>query len=443
MLTALIALAAMVLPGAAAAAAEPSVQPGGGAVYVIPVKMKVERGLASFVDRALTEAEEARASLAVLEIDTPGGSLESADRIGKRIRESKVPTIAYVDGKAASAGAYLALNAGGIAMAPGATIGAAMVVDASGNAVESPKTVSFWTSEMVAAAQLNGRDPKIAEGMVDPNRTIEIKELGITKEKGQILSLSAEDARKVGYADAVAGSVDEAIRWRGADASGIVRIEPSLAEKASQALVSPGVSTILLIVGLAGILIELFVPGFGVPGITGIVAFGLYFFGQFVAGFAEAEALVVFLLGILLLVLEMFVPSFGILGILGVAGVATGIGMAAYDTGDALRSLGWAALVALALAAIFAYFFRSRGIWNRFVLREQLTAELGYVPNGPREGWLGKEGVSLSALRPAGVAEFEGDRVDVVTSGEFVEAGRRVRVTAADGTKIVVKEVQI
>lgn len=413
-----------------------------GTVYVIPVKMTVERGLASFLDRALTEAEEARAALVVLKIDTPGGSLKSADEIGNRIRSAAVPTLAFVDGKAASAGAYLALNAGSLAMAPGSTIGAAMVVNGSGEAVDNPKTVSFWTSEMQAAAQLNGRDPAIAAGMVDPGLVVELKELGRTKEKGQIISLTADDALKVGYADVVAKSVDEAIKWTGMSQWTTVDVKPSLAEKLSHAITSGGMTTLLLILGIAGILIELLVPGFGAPGIIGIVSFGLYFFGQYIAGFAGAESIVLFALGILFLILEMFVPSFGILGVLGVAGVATGIAIAAYDTGDALRALGIAGLIALAIVAVFAYAFRRKGIWNRFILKDQLTTERGYIPQESRESWIGREGVSLSPLRPAGVADIGGQRVDVVTSGEFVERDRPLRVTAADGTRIVVREIR-
>ncbi|MFC5532123.1 NfeD family protein [Cohnella yongneupensis] len=415
-----------------------------GAVYVIPVKMKVESGLESFLDRALAEAEEAKASLVVLDIDTPGGRLDTAERIGKRIREAGtiVPIVAFVDGMAASAGAYLALNAGDIAMAPATTIGAAMIVDQNGNAVENPKYVSFWSEEMAGAAELNGRNPNIAVKMVDPSRELTLPELGETYKAGTILSLSAEKALKVGYADTLAGSVEEVITWKGLKDRAVVEMKLSLAERVSEFLTSPGISTLLLIVGIAGVAIELLVPGFGVPGIAGVAAFALYFFGQFVAGFAGMEAIVLFIIGICLLVSEIFIPSFGILGILGIAGIVTGIAMGAHDTGDSLRALGIAALAALVIIAVFVYIFRKRGVWNRFILREALTTEQGFVPNQPRASWLGQEGVTLSELRPSGIAEINDVRVDVVTGGEFVERGTTVRVVSADGTRIVVQEVK-
>ncbi|MBW5444889.1 nodulation protein NfeD [Cohnella sp. CFH 77786] len=413
-----------------------------GPVYVIPVKMTVQSGLASFLDRALTEAEDAGASLAVLDIDTPGGRLDTAEEIGLRIRNAKVPTVAFVSGKAASAGAYLSLNAGDIAMAPGSTIGAAMIVDQTGEAVQSPKIVGHWTSEMIAAAELNDRNPDIAAAMVDPGLVVELRELGKTKERGQILSLSAEEALKVGYSERTAKTVSDVIAWKGLSGRSVVEMKPTFSERVSQWLTQPGVSTLLMIVGIAGVAIELLVPGFGIPGIVGLLAFGLYFFGQSVAGFAGMESIVFFIAGIVLLILEMFIPSFGILGILGVAGLIYGIAGAAYDTGHAVRSLGIAAFVAVFIVAVFAYVFRKRGIWNRFILRDRLTTEQGYVPNAPRDEWLDQRGVSLSALRPAGVADIGGRRMDVVTSGEFVEPGRPVRVTAVDGTRIVVKEIE-
>ncbi|WP_217597127.1 nodulation protein NfeD [Cohnella sp. GbtcB17] len=415
----------------------------GYSVYVIPVKMTVERGLASFLDRALNEAEEAGAALAVLEIDTPGGSLESAERIGERIRSAKVPTMAFVKGKAASAGAYIALNADRLYMSPGSTIGAAMVVNAAGEAVESPKIVSFWSKQMSAAAEMNGRDGQIAVGMVDPNAVVEIKGLNRTKPKGEIISLSADEALKAGYAEGQAETAEQAIAAEGLAKLTIIHENPSLAERISQTLTSPAIMTLLLIVGIAGVLIELIVPGFGVPGILGLLSFGLYFFGQQVAGFAGRESIVLFVAGVVFIVMEMFVPSFGILGLLGGAGIVSGVVTAAYDTGNAFESLGYALLIALALVVFVAYVFRRRGVWNRFILQDRLTAEQGFVPSGDdRELLVGSGGVTLSPLRPSGVAEIGGRRVDVISSGQFLNAGQRIEVVSVDGTRILVKAVQ-
>lgn len=444
-LAALMLMVVALMTGTVSANAESKAQPAtkGYSVYVIPVKMTVERGLASFLDRALTEAEEAGAALAVLEIDTPGGSLASAEAIGERIRSAKIPTMAFVKGKAASAGAYIALNADRLYMSPGSTIGAAMVVNAAGEAVESPKIVSFWSKQMSSAAEMNGRDGQIAVGMVDPNAVVEVKGLNWTKPKGEIISLSADEALKAGYAEGQAETAEQAIAAEGLAELMVIHENPTLAERVSQTLTSPGISTLLLIVGIAGVLIELIVPGFGVPGILGLLSFGLYFFGQQVAGFAGRESIVLFVAGVVFIVLEMFVPSFGILGLLGGAGIVSGVVTAAYDTGNAFESLGYALLIALALVAVTAYVFRRRGIWNRFILQERLTTEQGFVPSGDdRELLVGSEGVTLSPLRPSGVAEIGGRRVDVISSGQFLNAGQRIEVVSVDGTRILVKAVQ-
>jgi membrane-bound serine protease (ClpP class) len=439
--TLLLMLVGIPLLGVWTGMAEAAEPPSEGAVYVIPVQQTVETGLASFLNRAFTEAEEAKAALIILDIDTPGGSLASAEKIGKLIRSTKIATVAFVSGKAASAGAYIALNAGDIVMAPGTTIGAAMIVDQSGNAVNNPKLISFWSEEMAAAAQLNGRNSAIAVKMVDPNRTLELKELGETNEKGQILSLSADNAYKVGYADLLAKSVEEVLLWKDLSDRTIVEINPTFAERVSTFLTSPGIATLLLIIGLAGIAIEMIVPGFGIPGVTGLVSFGLYFFGQSIAGFAGMEAIILFLIGLVLLVMEMFVPSFGILGILGIIALIFAITMGAYDTGNALQSLGIAVIVALIIVVIFAYIFRRRGVWNRFILSDQLTADKGFVPQLSRDRWIGQEGVAASDLRPSGIADIGGERLDVITSGEYIAKGKLVRVLSVDGTRILVKEI--
>jgi membrane-bound serine protease (ClpP class) len=253
--------------------------------------------------------------------------------------------------------------------------------------------------------------------------------------------LSAEKALKVGYSEKIAKTAEEVIAWKGLSDRTVIEFNPSFAERVSAAVTSPGIGTLLLIIGIAGIAIEFLVPGFGVPGIIGLISFGLYFFGQSIAGFAGMESLVVFLIGIGLLVLEVFIPSFGILGILGIAAVVFGITMGAYDTGNALQSLGIAILVAAVIVVVFVYIFRKRGIWNRFILNEQLTTDKGFVPQQSREKWIGQEGMTTSMLRPSGMADFGGQRLDVITSGEFIEKGRRIRVMSVDGTRILVKEI--
>ncbi|OKP97216.1 nodulation protein NfeD [Paenibacillus sp. P46E] len=411
-----------------------------GPVFIIPVDQEIERGLQSFLERGFQEAANYGAVLILLEIDTPGGLVDSAEQIGMMVRDSKIPTAAYIRGDAASAGSYIALNAGNIIMKPGSMIGAASLVDGRGNSVEDAKLTSYWKSKMVGAAELNGRDPEIAAGMMDKNIVVNKPELGVKKAQGQIIALSSDEALKAGYADSIASTPEEAITSLGYSTDDIFRVEHTGAEKMSHFLTNPIVMTILLFIGIAGIIIEMLVPGFGVPGIIGTLAFALYFFGNYVAGFAGAETWLLFILGLVMLVLELFVPSFGILGILGSVLLVAGVVRAAYSYTHALFSLGIAFAAAAVVIIIVAVTFKERGIWNRFILKDSLTKEQGFVPVLEKLSLVGASGVSITPLRPAGTASLNGERVDVVTEGSFIDTGVSISVIKVEGGRVVVKE---
>lgn len=425
-----------VSPGNTAAAANI------GSVYVIPVEHQIERGLTSFMKRGFAEAEKMEAGLIVLEINTPGGRVDQADEIGNLIKNTKIPTVAFIRGDAASAGSFIALNADKIVMAKGSMIGAASMVDGMGNPVEDPKMIAWWKSKMASAAESQGRQKEIAQGMTDLKMKVEMPEIGKTKEAGEIIALSPDEALKVGYADKIANSTNEVIEWMGYSTSDVFHMERTFSEKLATFLTSPGVMTLLLFIGIAGVIIEVIVPGFGVPGILGIAAFVLYFFGNSVAGFAGSETWLLFIIGIAMLLMELFVPSFGILGIIGSASLIVGVVRAAYSTSHVALSLGIAAACALVAIVVVAVVFKERGIWNKFILQESLTKEQGYIPIEDRDIMIGLVGTSVTPLRPSGTAEFEGRRFDVVTLGGFIDPGRAVRVLKTDGTRIVVEEVE-
>ncbi len=413
--------------------------PGQRAV-VIPVDQTIESGLQSFMERAFSEAEKQGAKTVILEIDTFGGRVDAAVEIGELIRKSDMETIAYVEGKAISAGSYIALNADRIYMREGSTIGDAAVVTVSGERVTDSKIVSMWVGQMVSAAQATGRNDKIAEGMVDESKVVDMPEIGKTKKAGQLITLTANEAVKVGYAERVVGSLEELIEQIGSP--DYERIDQTPAEQVARFLTNPVVTTILFILGIAGLLIELLVPGFGIPGIIGICSFALYFFGNYVAGFAGVEHLALFIAGVVLLLLELFIPSFGILGILGIVSLISGVVMAAYDTGHALSSLGVAVLVAGVVVAVFVRFFKHKGVWNRFILKDQLRTDEGYISHTPKGSLLGKAGTALTPLRPSGTAEIGGERVDVVTLGDWIPAGAPIEVVQIEGIRVVVKQAK-
>jgi membrane-bound serine protease (ClpP class) len=429
--------------GAAALASEsPAATTGNrtvtGTIVIIEVKQTIETGLQAFLERAFAEADAMGADKIVLRLDTFGGRVDAAIAIGELIRSSPIPTVVYIEGKAISAGSYIALNADEIVMQQGSTIGAAAVVTGSGERVTDSKVISMWVSEMRSAAEAKGRNPDIAQGMVDEKFQVEMPEIERTKKPGEILSLTSKEAVLVGYAKQETASFDT---WlQGMDSNRIETIEPTLAERLARVLTHPTTTTILFILGIAGILIELLVPGFGIPGVVGIVSFGLYFLGNYVAGFAGIEHIVLFIAGVVLLLLEIFVPSFGILGIVGILSLISGVVLAAYDRGNAMTLLGIAVLVAAVVVAIFVRYFKHRGVWNRFILKDTLNTQSGYNSHDEKREMIGKAGVALTPLRPAGVILLEDKRVDVVTNGEFIVAGTQVEVIAIEGIRVVVKQ---
>ncbi|MBL0388357.1 nodulation protein NfeD [Tumebacillus sp. ITR2] len=402
-------------------------------VFVIPVQNEIETGLAATLKHAFQEAKDSGAQVIVLDINTLGGRIDAAVEIADLIRSSNVPVIAYIRGHAISAGAYLAMNATHIAMAPGSTIGAAEVRNSDGEPVD-PKVVAFWRSEMTAAAEFQGRDEKLAVGMVDRNT-----EIPGVKERGELVSLSAQQAVEHNLADGVFPTLQGALQNYGFGQASIQDFQPSVAEKIARFVTKPTVIPLLLILGLIGLGAELLLPGHFVPGLIGVACLGLYFFGSMVAGFAGWEAVILFVAGIILLVAEIFVVGFGILGTLGVLAVGTGVVMAAYDTTYGIKVM----LVALALAAVvvavlFKY-FGHLGVWNRLIHTDVQEKAAGYTPNRNLRHMLYQVGRTVTPLRPAGTAVFNGQRFDVVSDGAFVPVGTDVQIVLIEGTRIVVK----
>jgi membrane-bound serine protease (ClpP class) len=399
----------------------------------IPVDQEIERGLEAFLIRAFTEAEKQGADLVILDIDTPGGEIGAASNIGQLVRQAPMDVVAYIDNQAFSAGTFIALNADKIAMTPGSSMGAATPIDQAGNAA-GIKLISAWSEKMVAAAKLNNRNPEIARAMVE----LDVELPGV-KKKGTVLSLDAEQARKVGYADLIVNDRTGLLQALGLEQTEVREIEPTMGEKIARMVTSPFVMSLLLIIGLVGITVEMFHPGFGVAGITGLTAFTLYFFGHYVAGFANWIHIALFLLGVLMIVLELFVPG-GIVGGIGFASMVSGLVLAAYDTKQGITSLGIAVLVTGILTFVLIKYFGVKGMWQKLILRDSQRNEEGYVASQNRRELLGKEGIALTPLRPAGVVKIEGKRIDAVTTGSFIAAGTPIVVSLVEGTRVVVQE---
>ncbi len=405
-------------------------------IYIVPVEQTIERGLESFLVRAFTEAEEATADLIIMEINTPGGEIMAATNIGELILNSDIPVIAYVKNNAISAGSYISLCADKIYMKPNSSIGDAAVRTIDGDEVD-PKITSYWIEKMEAAANHNGKNSEIVAGMVDPS--IEIS--GITK-NGQLITLSSEKALEYGIADGMVNSRDELISDLGYTNVSIVELDLSPAEKLARAVTNPYIAPVLLIIGIAGLLLELFIPGFGIFGITGLISFFLYFFGHYIAGFAGLESVALFVIGFILMSIEIFIPGFGVFGVLGIIALGVGIILAAYSSTIGLISLLVAIVVNIILAIILAKYFGHRGVWNRFILKEEQKNEEGYISHKNDKKLLGAKGITITKLRPSGAMKIDEIRYDVITEGDFIDIKKEVEVIMVEGTRIVVREIK-
>jgi membrane-bound serine protease (ClpP class) len=425
---------------AAALAATAAAQGGTRPVYRIPITGEITPGLVPFVERSLREAEAAGARAAVLDLDTPGGLVDPAEQIADAVSDAKVPVYAFVNRRALSAGALIALATRGIYMRPGSSLGAATPVGAGGEKLPE-KYVSAIRSEFRALAEARGLDPRIAEAMVDEDVAVE----GVDA-AGKLLTLSTADAVRVGYAREVADW--EAMRAAvGAPAAPVVAASPNWAERLVRFLTSPLVAPFLLSFGFLGLIVELKTPTFGLAGIAGVVSLALFFGSHMIVGLAGWEAVALLGLGIVLLLVEAFVlPGFGVAGVLGIASVALGIVLAMLGarptSGDVLKALSilCSSLVMVGVAA-WAVLQRlpedRRG--RALVFQGGLGRAQGYIAAAPRAELEGAEGVALTDLRPAGTARFGQEQLDVVAESGWVSAGTPVRVVRSEGYRHVVR----
>ncbi|MFQ5794569.1 MAG: nodulation protein NfeD [Candidatus Bipolaricaulia bacterium] len=408
-----------------------------GAVHVISVTGTVEHGLATYIERAVGEAEQAGARAIVLEINTLGGRVDSALRIKDAFIHSETPTIALVTGRAISAGAFIAIAADSIYMSATASIGAAQVVTGEGQPA-SEKAQSFFRAEMAATAEAKGRDPNIARAMVDPDVEIE----GVV-ETGKLLTLTAIEAAELDFIDGVAESLQEALAQEGIEGGSIIRVPRNWAERAAGFLTDPTISSLLLTLGFLGLLVEVTTAGWGVPGSLGLLSLGLFFGGHLVAQVAGLESILLFVVGLVLLAVEIFViPGFGIAGLTGFAALLAGIVLAFPGWQEGLQSLGIALGVTAVVSLILLRYLPRSRLWRRLVLSTAQRREIGYVGVPDYQMLQDKEGWSVTPLRPAGTAEVDGERYDVVAEGEFIPAAAPIRIVRVEGRRIIAREIE-
>lgn len=442
----LVAFLVAALGGSSRATAAPPTPPT-QRVLVASIDGMIDLGQGPFVERVLNEAERSNARWVVLEVNTFGGRVDAAVLIRDHLMRSRVPTVAFVNPRAISAGALISLAAEKIVIAPGGTIGAATPVQmggpGEGSSPTDEKTVSYVRKEFRATADARGRPGKIAEAMVDPDVEIE----GLI-DKGKLLTLTTRDALQHGVADAEASDIPGLLRELGVANAEVERVSENWAERLLRFLTHPAISSLLMTLALLGVVVELRSPGFGIPGLVGLSCLALFFWGHWLVRLVGWEQVLLIGVDLALLALEVFViPGFGVAGILGILALGAGLSSSLFGAGASLREVGTAVVrvvISSALAVtgslLVLRFLPALPGGRRLVLGATLS-ERGPEALG-RMSLMGVTGVCITPLRPAGIATLNDRRVDVVSEGGFVESGERVVVVRDEGIRVVVRRDQ-
>ncbi|SFT43805.1 membrane-bound serine protease (ClpP class) [Algoriphagus locisalis] len=418
-------------------------------VFTFKIDTDIDPAMTRRVKLALEEAEKEAVDLIIIDMDTYGGAVNDADEIRTLILNSSIPIYVFINKDAASAGALISIATDSIYMAPGASIGAATVVNGTDGAAAPDKYQSYMRSMMRSTAEAQGRDPKIAEAMVDEK--IEIK--GIS-EAGSVITFSVSEAEKYGFCEGQYDSIEAILIAQNLGEASVITYEPASTEQIIAFFLNPAVSGFLILIIIGGLYFELQTPGVGFPILASVVAVLLYFIPYYLNGLAENWEILVFFIGVILLAVELFViPGFGIFGVLGIIGILTGLvlGMIpnqnfnfdfvpAADLFGALLTVIIAAIISVGLVFWLTPKVNEWGAFKTITLASTQQRTEGYTSSSYADTLNGKTGVVHSRLRPSGRIEIDGDIYDAYSRGEFIDQGEKIIVISTEGTSLKVKK---
>jgi membrane-bound serine protease (ClpP class) len=419
-------------------------------VFVFEMKSDIDPRMNRKVRLALEEANRIEADLIIIHMDTYGGAVKDADDIRTMILESKIPIYSFIDKDAASAGALISIACDSIYMAPGASIGAATVVVGGSGEAAPDKYQSYMRSMMRSTAEARGRDPKIAEAMVDEKLEVE----GVSK-AGEVVTFTVSEAIANNFCEGQVSSIDDLLAQQGKSDYEIVYYEPSAIEDVIALFLNPVVSGFLILIIFAGIYFELQTPGIGFPLLASAIAIILYFIPYYLTGLATNWEIAVFIIGVVFLLVEIFVlPGFGVFGILGIVGILAGLtlGMVPNDAFDftfVASGKLFSALLTVILAAILAtvlIFTLTPKVneWKAFSSISLATTQQsteGYTSTSYSNSLVGQEGIAHTRLMPSGKILVEDEVYDAYSRGEFIDRGEKVKIISAEGTSLKVKKI--
>ncbi len=420
-------------------------------IYKFDIKKEIAPPVWHTTRLALEEAVLKGADIILIEMSTYGGLLESADSIRTKILDSPIPVFVFINHNAASAGALIAIACDSIYMTTGSSIGAATVVDQEGKVVPD-KYQSYMRAMMRSTAEANGRDPNIAQAMVDPRIEIE----GVI-DSGSVLTFTASEAVKNGYCEGIAEDTEEVLKLAGIEEYEIIEQELTAMDKIISFLINPVVSGILIMVIVGGIYFELQAPGIGLPSIAAILAALLYFAPLYLEGLADHWEILVFVVGLILILVEIFaIPGFGVAGISGIFLVIAGLTLSLIDNvGFNFRPVDFNKLISsffLVIISIFisivgsyyltkSLFSRNR-LFGSLALETVQSSEDGFTTSDSRyREMVGRKGIAQTILRPAGKVMISDESFDATAITGYIEKGDEIEVVRYETTQLFVKRV--
>lgn len=427
-------------------------------IYKVPIKGTIDLGLPPFIKRVISIAEKDNASAIIFEINTFGGRVDAATQIKDAILGSKVPTIAFINRRAISAGALISLSCEKIYMTEGGLLGAATAVDMSGKK-GSEKVISFMREEMASTAEKRGRNTEIARGMVDEELmfthlvikgdSIIVNDIEGRKE-GKLISLTTEQALKYNISDGKAETLNELINLLGYSELVLKENIENWSEKLVRFLTNPVVASLLTTFGFLGILFELQSPGWGIPGVVGLICLILSLSASYIAQLATISDMLLIIAGFSLIMLEAFViPGFGVVGISGIGIVVYGLYLLLIPNvpvgEEVLSNATDGFMIGLLGAIIGIYLLLKLMVKTKFW--KQLTApgsqkkEDGYTNSFGWESLIDQIGVADTDLHPSGWVRVEDKRFFMISEGDFIEKGSSVKILSVDGNRVLVKKL--
>lgn len=419
-------------------------------VYVFDIKEQIAPPIWRTTQMAFAKAYEEKADLMLIHMNTYGGMVDAADSIRTKILNSKIPVYVFIDNNAASAGALISIACDSIYMVKGASMGAATVVNQTGEVVPD-KFQSYMRSTMRSTAEATGRDPNIAEAMVDPS----IYVAGVS-DSGKVLTFTTSEAIRHGFCQQEAASIEDVLKKTGHSNYTIIKHQLSAMDQIINFLIHPAVSGILIMLIVGGLYFELQSPGVGFPLAASLIAAMLYFAPLYLEGLATNIEIVLFVLGVVLLMVEIFaIPGFGVAGILGLLFMVTGLTLAMVENIDPsnlqtdlgpLTKAFFTVIISLVLAVAGSMYLGQRLFTtNRFghlALDRIQDKDEGFSSAGyDFQVLIHQKGVAETMLRPSGKIRLGDEFYDATIINGYADKGEEVEVMSYQTGQLFVRKV--